>query len=297
MVCSETKLEFDVRSPSLAFVTPSFPADLARCELLVESLDRFAPAYPHYLLLDEPHVPLFRHLESERTRIIPSQQLIGEYFSRLPGDSGYWVSLRTLPVRGWMTQQLRKLAVAVELNVDIVICVDSDTAFIRPFELSSILEDGRIGLLDVGYQDEMITKWTRISERLLKLPNGSADVRNHVGHLVAWHRPHLIAMLERLEAVASVPWPVAIARRATFSEYTLYGVYVRSVLGYGDSQHAPSERYLVRQPWDHDFSTRDGLRDYIAAPHPDNIAVMVHSKFGIPAEKLRPHFLAAWDSF
>lgn len=292
------KVKIDgTQSPfSAAFVTPTFPSDLGRCELLVESRERLASGFPHYLLIDEPHIPAFKHLESKSTKIIPSRELLGKYLRRIPGNSGHWIGMLTPPVRGWMTQQLRKLAICNHISEDIVICIDSDTAFVRPFSIENVMEGGKIGLLDVNYRDASIDKWTRISETLLGLPINSVPVRNHVAHLVPWARQHVIDMLGQIEETQNNPWQIALARRLTFSEYTLYGAYIRGSVGYERSMHAPSSEPLVRQPWSHDFSSDQNIRDYICAPYAGNIAVMIHSKFGISADDLRPHFREVWNS-
>lgn len=279
-----------------AFVTPSFPLDLARCELLVESRERLASDFTHYLLIDEPHIPVFKHLESDTTKIVPSRDLLGQYLRRIPGSSGYWIGLFTPPVRGWMTQQLRKLAICNHISEDIVICIDSDTAFVRPFRIDDVIEEEKIGLLDVPYRDASTDKWTRVSETLLGLPKDSVPVRNHVAHLVPWVRNHVIDMLHHVEKTQNKPWQIVLARQLTFSEYTLYGAYIRGRLGYENSMHVPSSLPLVRQPWSHDFGSSESMRAYICFPEPGNVAVMIHSKFGISADDLRPHFREIWNS-
>ena len=158
------------------------------------------------------------------------------------------------------------------------------------------MENGKIGLLDVNYRDASIDKWTSIAETLLGLPAGSVPVRNHVGHLVPWVRKHVVEMLKVVETTHNRPWPISLARRLTFSEYTLYGAYIRGSIGYENSMHGPSSIPLVRQPWSHDFSSVSDIRAYICEPFAGNIAVMIHSKFGISADDLRPHFREAWNS-
>jgi hypothetical protein len=64
------------------------------------------------------------------------------------------------------------------------------------------------------------------------------------------------------------------------------------VLGYDHSRHSPSTRALVKQPWDYDLSTQAGLQTYFDAIEPDNIAVMIHSKGGLPVSAARPYFEA-----
>lgn len=267
---------------SVAFVTPTFLPDLVRCEILVRSLDLFAPELRHYLIVDSFEMAAFRHLASSRTILLAAEDVIGIRQLRLPLRQNFWLNWRTLPMRGWIRQQLLKMAATASLDHDVLVCVDSDVAFVRPFSPELLITNGKIGLLDVSYSDAMVERWTAVAEELLGLPKGSATRRGHVGHLISWSRNDMQKLQQHVERITNKPWQIAIGQLRTFSEYILYGVYVREVLGYENSQHAPSTLALVRQPWDHDLSTSDGLRRFIAEPDEDNVAVMIHSKFDIP---------------
>jgi hypothetical protein len=264
-----------------AFVTPTFLPDLVRCEILVRSLDLFAPDLRHYLIVDSFEMPAFRHLASSRTILLAAEDVIGIRQLRLPLRQNFWLNWRTLPMRGWIRQQLLKMAATSSLDYDVLVCVDSDVAFVRPFRPQLLFTSNKIGLLDVDYSDAMVERWTSVAENLLGLPKGSATRRGHVGHLISWSRHDMQRLQQHVENITNKPWQIAIGQQRTFSEYILYGVFVREVLGYEHSRHAPSTLALVRQPWDHDLSTSDGLRRFIAQPDKDNIAVMIHSKFGI----------------
>jgi hypothetical protein len=67
-------------------------------------------------------------------------------------------------------------------------------------------------------------------------------------------------LLDHIERATGLPWQVAIARQRTFSEYVLYGIYLRSVVGYAASRHAPSTVALVKEPWDYDLSVSCELK-------------------------------------
>ena len=86
---------------SIAIVTPSYGPDLARCELLAESLDRTAADVPHYLLIDRHDYPAFRHLNGGKRRLVEAEALVGSRFWRMPGRKPFWLSGHALPVRGW----------------------------------------------------------------------------------------------------------------------------------------------------------------------------------------------------
>jgi hypothetical protein len=278
-------------TPSLAFVTPSYPPDLARCELLVESLDRFGPAFNHYIIVDRADMAAFAHLASARTILIEAERVIDSRFIRIPWKGSSWYNWRALPMRGWISQQVYKLAAVKVVPEDILVMTDSDTSFVRPFTVENFLIDGKTGLLDVDYCAGMVPTWTRVATKLLGL-SAEPTLRGHVGNLIAWRREHVLGLHAHIEHATGLPWQIAIARQRTFSEYILYGCYIRDVVGYGASHHAPSIRALVKQPWDHDLSTQAGMKTYFDVIEPDNIAVMIHSKDGLPVSAARPYFEA-----
>jgi hypothetical protein len=278
-------------TPSLAFVTPSYPPDLERCELLVQSLDRFGPAFNHYIIVDRADMAAFAHLASPRTILIEAESIIDRRFIRIPWKGSSWYNWRALPMRGWISQQVYKLGAIKVVPEDILVMTDSDTTFVRPFTVDNFLIDGKTGLLDVDYCAGKVPVWSAVATKLLGL-SAVPNLRGHVGNLIAWRREHVAALHVHVEHVTGLPWQIAIARQRTFSEYILYGIFVREELGYGASLHGPSTRALVKQPWEHDLTTEESLKTYIHDLEPDNIAVMIHSKDGLPVSAARPYFEA-----
>jgi Family of unknown function (DUF6492) len=276
-------------TPSLAFVTPSYPPDLARCELLVESLDRFGPTFRHYIIVDRADMTAFAHLASARTILIEAESVIDRRFIHIPWKGSSWYNWRALPMRGWISQQVYKLAAVKVVPEDILVMTDSDTTFVRPFTVDNFLVNGKTGLLDVDYCAGMVPTWTSVATKLLGIA-AEPPLRGHVGNLISWRREHVLGLQSHIERATGLPWQIAIARQRTFSEYVLYGCYLRDIVGYRASHHAPSTRALVKQPWDHDLSTQAGLKTYFDAIEPDNIAVMIHSKDGLPVSAARPYF-------
>lgn len=263
--------------PGLAFVTPSYPHDFERCALLVESLDHCCPQARHYIIVDRHDMKKFAGLASERTVLIESETVIDRDMHRLPAGGGIWVSARTLATRGWIMQQIRKIASSRVLTEETLIFCDSDMAFIRPFDDTALLVDGSFGLLDVAFENAQSHEWTRVARTLLGLPQGGA-VRGHVGQMICWRREVMNAMQNRIEHVVGVPWQRALASLRTFSEYMLYGVFVREYLGYDRAQQAPSQVPLVKTSWDSEVTTPTGLRLFFETIETRNIAVMAHSK-------------------
>jgi hypothetical protein len=205
-----------------------------------------------------------------------------------------WASYKRRPVRGWIVQQLVKLAIASALDEELLVYIDSDNVFIRPFGTESFLLDGQPGLLDVEYESPDVNYWTEQSCGLLDI-TGPCPVRGHVGQIICWRRSNVLSMLELVEQTSQQDWMSVILPLPTFSEYILYGVYVRRVLGYERAGHVPSKVPLVKTSWDHDVSSNTAMRQFFESFDDDTIAVMIHSKDGIAVDSYRNQVHRAWS--
>jgi hypothetical protein len=279
---------------SYAIVTPTYLPDLKRCELLAESLDRVAPHAAQYLIVDRRDRSAFAHLERGRRRIIDSEAIIGNWMWRLPARKSYWLSLRALPVRGWIIQQILKIGVADLIAERTMVFCDSDTAFLRYFNGRNLLVDGKIGLLDVDFHTEATRRWTYAARRLLGISQRDGGYRNFVGNMICWNRETVKAMQERIELITGMKWQVAIARTSSFSEYMLYGIFVREFLGYAEVDHAPSAVPLVKASWGSDLTTDSSLDAFFGEFDSRTVAVMVHSKDGVDPARFRHHLERRW---
>jgi hypothetical protein len=277
---------------SFAVVTPTFLPDLARCELLAESLDRTLPDASHYLIVDRRDRAAFQHLQRGRRRLIDAEEILGKWIKRMPGRQGYWLSLKAPPVRGWIMQQIKKIgAIEVIPERTLVFC-DSDTAFFRPFGREDLLVNGKIGLLDVDFNNESTRRWTTTARRLLGLPASDGDYRNHIGYLVCWNRETVKAMQQRIEMSTGLNWQVALSRTLTFSEYMIYGIFVREVLGYEAVDHAPSTVPLIKPAFG--LSTA-AIETFFTDFDPRTVGVMIHSKDGIDVSRYRRQLERLWE--
>ena len=283
-----------VSDTSIALVTPTFWKDLQRCELLAESIDKLVPGIPHYLIVDRRDRSKFLHLQHSQRRLIDSEEIVGRWFKQFPGKIGYWIGLRTPPVRGWIVQQILKIgAVDIVPERTLIFC-DSDVAFLRRFDRTNLLVDGKIGLLDVGYMSDEHRHWTEIARQLLGVTSHNGDYRGHVGNMICWNRETIKEMRQRIETVAGTPWPIALGRTRDFSEYMLYGVFVREFLGYEKADHAPSAVPLVKGSWGNAMTSDSAISSFLKDIDDDTVAIMVHSKDPNAPELLRLHLRREW---
>ncbi|WP_426609731.1 DUF6492 family protein [Bradyrhizobium sp. McL0616] len=279
---------------SIAVVTPTYLPDLSRCELLARSLDRTSPDVPHYLVVDRRDRWAFKHLETGRRRLIESEALLGKWIWRMPGRRSFWFSLKAPPVRGWIIQQILKIASIDAIPEQTLVFCDSDTAFFRHFDREDILVDGKVGLLDVGMAGD--PKWTTVARRLLGLAQHDGASRNHVGNMICWNRETVKMMQQRIETSTGMDWRVALARTTNFSEYMVYGIFVSEVLGYDAVNHAPSSVPLVRASWHTPLATDSAIDAFFTDFDSRTVAVMIHSKDSVDPVRYRHHLERLWSA-
>jgi len=257
-------------------------------------MERMVPEVPHYLIVDRRDRAAFAHLERGRRRIVISEDILGPWIWRIPGNRPYWLSLRAPPVRGWIIQQILKIGAAALIPERTLVFCDSDTAFFRPFDRNDLLVNGKIGLLDVDDFNDDTRRWTAGARHLLGLPDLGGGYRNHVGNMICWNREIVNALRARIENSAGRNWKVALARTLSFSEYMVYGVFVRETLGYNKVDHAPSTVPLVKPSWGTSLTTDTAIDEFFGTFDPRTVAVMIHSRDGIDVSRYRPHLERLW---
>lgn len=288
-----------------SLVTCSYSGDLDVCRLLCESVDRFVPAdIAHKLYVPAKDVPLFAELASSRRTIATQESLLPRWFWKVPLPSPAWRARLGLPrrniyltpfsapVRGWIAQQIMKLAATANDDAEIVVHVDSDNAFIRPLRIDHLTREGRVRLYRNPQMVEMASHraWHAAAGKLLGLPPADFYGAEYIDQLVVWRRSILLALIERLNVVAGRDWRVALARTPHFAEYILYGVFADRVQGLDAAGLFASERSLCLSRWSEAF---DGAADedaFIAALRPDHVACLIQSTIAMPLAERRRMF-------
>jgi hypothetical protein len=278
---------------SYALVTPSYWKDYERCAMLVESVDRWVDAgVRHHLVIARRDVPLFRPLLNRRTQLIVVEDIIPGWLFRVPGLRRFWLSLRTLPVRNWILQQIVKLSVPAVVSEDVLLYADSDMFFVEPYDPRLFEREGRVPLFVETGQRGLIANndtWHAVAARLLGLPVQTDYDTNYVNQLVCWRRERAIEALRRIEAVQRSSWTRAVASLSTFSEYTLYGVFVAEMLGEA-AGHWRDGVIRTLNYWPPVQLDRAGLESFKATRQPHHHSVMVSSKSNTSVSDIRATF-------
>jgi Family of unknown function (DUF6492) len=275
-----------------AIVTPSYHVDFERCALLTASIRRHLPRdVQHCIIVDRHDRALFARLADDRTRLFDQEDLVGLRCWRLPFAKRWRMGWRLPPVRGWIWQQIVKLAIAHLVDADAYMVVDSDCLFLRAFDPRDLLVEGRVPLFreeKPWYATDADTRaWHRHAGRLLGVPRPASPYRTgYVGPHVWWRRDVLLQLGRRLGGETPAAWAWRVALCPTFSEYVTYGMFVEHVLGLEAAGHYAFDRELVWNHWvysplgDADLAR---FRDEVPA---DRVMVHINGKSRTPVASI-----------
>jgi hypothetical protein len=280
----------------VALLTPTYGRDLEICTLLCESVDRHVTSFSkHYLLVPDCDLSLFAPLVSERRIIIPASAFLPDWLRPLPRmiqrkRRQFWWSLRAKPVNGWHVQQVLKIAATMALPYERVCILDSDIVFFRDFDLARFEYPNTIPLLTM---DDAVTadqprhsRWLETSHQLLGLAKPPFPAPDFIGHIIFWDKQTTRALAERIEAVSGMSWIEALCKTREFSEYLLYGFFVRN-----DAASALRHAVVPKTPcisyWDDPTLSKDELNRLLLRADRDDVAFSIASFSGTPVETIR----------
>ena len=273
------------RLSSLAVLTPSYAPDLELCRELNRSvLDWMPRDVDHHVMVPRRDRELFAQLSGPRTRVWTIDQLVPRRMLPVPLINA-WLNLRRPypPVRGWVMQQIVKLAVAAELGADLVVLADSDVVLVRPVAVDTFKEDdGRVrfyrsdGAVHEGLPRHLI--WHKVARRLLGLPPaGPPPLPDYISAFNVWERRLVLALRDRIEQVTGRSWLDAIASQPHVSEFILYGVFVDDVLGASAGVNA-AESMFCHSYWGPEPLARTAVARFVHTLQPDDVAVMISAQ-------------------
>lgn len=290
------RLKAPAASGSASIVTASYAPDFERCRLLCETIDQHVSGHTmHYLLVEDRDVELFRQLESSRRTVIGERDLLPSWLRPYWDPSSFfrrriWLSTRTKPLRGWHVQQLRRIAIAHASRDENLIYIDSDVAFVRPFDTHAFSQDGRTrlfrrenGLAAAATPDHR--PWHANAAALLGIATPEVSPHDYITTLVAWRRQSVLDMCAHIENRSGRSWVEAIASERKLSECTIYGRYVDEVTGGADHFHAGVEFCHVH--WHGEPMSEAQLRSFVAGMGSQQVAIGLQSFIGTDLPQLR----------
>jgi hypothetical protein len=288
----------------MAVITPSFAPDFELCADLNRSVLDYSPgSVHHHIIVPRSGLKLFGRLAGPRTHIRCEADFLPRSFVPVP-FSKFTVNLGRPfpPVRGWILQQVLKLAAVASSEDDVALVVDSDIEFLRPFSVDTFVRNGVVRFyskhdeIDERRPRHMI--WHRVACELLGLPPPEPPYTDYIASLLAWDTAIVRRMLARVSATTGCPWTTAITGQLHFSEWTLYGTFVDHVVG------APANSFASDDPlclayWDVTPLNRQGAVDFLRGIRPTDVAAMISAKSCTPLAVRRAAFAgyrAAWTA-
>jgi hypothetical protein len=269
-----------------AIITPSYAPDFTRCQLLSWSIQKFvSPSITHYIIVDRRDLSLFRQLEGANTEILTVESLLPWWIQRIPFFKNGWLSLKTFPIRNWLIQQIVKIEIANWIQQDVLVFVDSDTSFIRPFNLESFINDEQVRLFqEPPYNTKAHVKGHQTAEQLLGISNETFPKLGYIGNVITWRRDNVLKLYQKLESVSRKSYIETLANSWYLAEYILYGVFVNYFLK-ENSGHYFDSRKIVHEYWYPQPLSDKQLQNFFAEIQPQQVAVMISAKAGIPVER------------
>ncbi|MEM9347221.1 MAG: DUF6492 family protein [Planctomycetota bacterium] len=267
----------------LAIVTPSYRPDLKRCKTLCASVKRFVdPEIEHILVVPRRDRAAFAPLANERTRIETVESILPKFAVQLPFQRKWWLTLCSIPVRGWILQQLTKLSTINAVTTDAIMFADSDLAFIRPFTADQVWHDGKLRMHRVPGPAPTAShrRWHQDTGQLMGLKPLDWYGADYIGQLITWHCDTVRGMLDHITETAGKHWFKVMANMLQLSEYMLYGIYVEHVLK-GEGHHYTQDD-LCHCSWHHDMQTQEDIDRFFGRElDPRVCAVLIQSNLNI----------------
>jgi hypothetical protein len=244
----------------VALITPSFRKDLERCALLCDSIDRHLSCYErHYIIVNDDDLQLFAKFNGLHRVVMPATPLLPRWLKPVPSwlsrkGRRVWWSFRSKPVHGWHIQQILKIAAGLQLPEQRFCLIDSDNVFTRPFDVSAYAGAERTPLyLDraaIRAESPLHAGWTRNCDRLLGHKEATAfPADDYIGNIIVWDKDALADMTRAIERTTGKSWAQALCNTRAFSEYLLYGHFVRKSAQHL-AAHAITTESLANAYWD-----------------------------------------------
>lgn len=269
----------------IALITPSHSSDLSRCKLLSQTVDRWVdPSIDHVVIVSKKDYHPFTALPS-RSRVITVESILPEFAWQVPFFDRLWITLRSIPIRGWILQQLVKLSAAACLDYDVFVFVDSDVVIIRPVTNEIFVRDGNVRLYKSpgAARTERHMRWHRVAAQKLGLETRDYFGADYIGNLISWYKPNVKEMLHRIETVSRKNWFFVLANTLYFAEYILYGIYVDFIAG-ETANHFVECNDLCHCSWFYGINSPGDIASFIDAVKEEHIAILIQSNKGFDVD-------------
>jgi hypothetical protein len=266
-------------------VTPCYAPDYNRCAQLVYSVNKYVNGISqHLLIVDKKDIHIFAHLVKGRTKIITKESLFSFSLYRLPLQKSYWLVGSTGITRGWILQQVVKLAVAYQSQADAIIFADADVIFVDKFDAQSYWQGNALRFFETRRGPFMRSSrryknWYQSGSRMLGLGSQEDFYGAYIAQLNAVKPKHVRAMCGRIQRVVGRSWKRELLASLDYSEFILYGLYVRYCVANPD-EYFNTDLQQCESSWFHDIQSKEDACRFISESRISSCAVHLQSNLG-----------------
>jgi Family of unknown function (DUF6492) len=285
----------------LAVVTPSYRNDWPLFKQLHSSvLAHTDDSVKHYVIVPKTDTVLFSGLKSPRCVVIAENDLYPRHFKsaslanrllglvpRIPSHARLAaINLKRpfRPIRGWIMQQALKMEACCRVDADVLLVLDSDVMLVRKITASMLCQNGRPRLYRApGAVDKHLPQhvlWHSTSRKLLGLSAMTLPAPDYVSSFNVWDPNIVKALTRRLENTTGRHWMDAVTSQPSFSEWTLYGLFVDELMT--DAIDIATDSSLCHSYWGTVPLAPEQAASFVADARPEDVAVLIQSKSRTP---------------
>jgi hypothetical protein len=268
----------------LAVITPTFRGDAEIFADLHRSVLAFTPPDTvHHVLVPAGDRHLFARYQGPRCQIRAKSDFLPRRYLRVDRGSTY-VNIRRPwpPIRGWITQQITKIAATAESDAQVVLVADSDVVLVRPVRADQFFVAGRMCL---HREENAVTAdmkrhviWHQVARDLLGLPPAPPPpLPDYVAAFNVWDPQVARALQQRIAQTTGRDWVSAFTGQLHISEFILYGVFIDELLN-ASAPPPPMPTTICHNNWQRtplDYPAAIAFADRLG---PDAVAMMISAK-------------------
>ena len=270
-----------------ALVTKSYKGDIEPFAKLCASVDRHMPQVTHYVLIDKTDIPLFARFATAQRVLVDCAALLPQFREIEAMGRRLWWRAPFRIVRGWIYQQLAKIAFVATLQHEAAVLIDSDAVFIAPLRDEHVFDGAATRMFHNPGQasGSEFQKWHNVALGVLGLPQAGYSGCDYISQAVIWSPDIVGQMIAVIERTTGKRWFDALISNFRFSEYILYGIYCDHVDGPHRQRVVPTTDELCHCSWHYDIATTDGVNHFVESLATHQVAVLVQSNLALASTK------------
>ena len=273
-----------------ALITPSWLPDIERCRQLIVSAEDHTEGFTgHFVLVDAQDEKAFRNIAGSQVEIVVKESLLPTWLHQSSLNRKWWWSLRAFPVRGWILQQVTKIAITQVLDADACCFVDSDTQFVRPFLADSLWQGDSLKFFRNErkphfHKSKRYRNWYGFAAKQFGLGGELQLDGSYIAQLTTMRKDCVGEMLAQIEQHHQRDWMDVLLRSVDFSEFILYGVFIDACTE--DNRHEADAKGFCHSSWLYDIESEADIEQFVKNIDPAHVAVHLQSNLNLDSDAL-----------